>query len=179
MSGTSHMRNNQLSLHAKRTALSSDEALQTQFTLYRTAAPTEQPTLAPVKKASRAPGHRNTLTKTPKRTSPTINIEENPLPLSTSTRSKIANNSKLSSRTNSASPSAYVNNRNMGNPPFQVEERGGETMTGDEPSNHHVNSRNSFYFNLLPYGSANRFPHRQTGQGTKYFHNGKTTILTF
>ncbi|XP_056098674.1 lysyl oxidase-like 5a isoform X2 [Rhinichthys klamathensis goyatoka] len=176
VSGRISMRNNQLSLHAKRTALSSGEALQTQFMLYGIAAPTEQPTLAPVK-ASRAPGHHNTLTKSPKRTSPTINIEENPLPLSTSTGSKTANNSKLSSRTNSASPSAYVNNRNTGNPPFQVEERGGETMIGDEPTNHHVNSRYSFYFNLLPYGSANRFPHRETGQGTRYFHNGLPDLI--
>lgn len=181
MSGrTSPMRNNQLSFHAERTALSSHEALRTQFMLYGTAATTEKPTLTPVK-ASRAPGHHNTLTKTPKRTSatvekpPTINIED-PLQLSTSTGSKSANNTKLSSRTSSASPSAYVNNRNTGNPPFQVEERGGETMIGDEATNPHVNSRNSFYFNLLPYGSANRFPHRETGQGSRYFHNGKTTF---
>lgn len=62
MSGrASPMKNNQLSLHAKRSALSSGEALRT---------PTEKPTLAPVK-ASRAPGHHNILPKTLKRTSPT------------------------------------------------------------------------------------------------------------
>ncbi|KAK7126422.1 hypothetical protein R3I94_017792 [Phoxinus phoxinus] len=164
---------NKLSLHAKRAAFSPDEALRTQFMLYGTAAPTEKPTLAPVK-ASRGPGHNNILTKTPKRTEkPPINIEENPLPqLSTSTGSKTANNSKLSSRTSSASP---VNNRNTVNPPFQVEERGGETMIGDEPTNHHVN-RNP-YFNLLPYGSNNRFPHGETGQGTRYFHNGLPDLI--
>lgn len=168
MSGrTSPMKNNQLSLNEKRSALSSDEALRTS---------TKKPTLAPVK-ASRAPGgHHNILTKTPQRTSPTINIEENPLTLlSTSTGSKTANNSKLPSRTNSASPSAYVNNRHTENSRLQVEERGGETI-GVEPTNPHINSRNSFYFNMLPNRSANRFPHRETGQGTRYFHNGKTTF---
>lgn len=174
MSGhTSPMRNTQLSLHAKRTALSSDEAL-----LYGIAAPTEQTTLAPVK-ASRAPGHHNT--STPKRTSPTaatektstIDSEANPLPqLSTLT----ANNSKLSSRTRSAAPSAYVNNRNTVNPSLQVEERGSDSMIGDEPMNPHVNSRNPFYYNLLPNGRDNRSPQRQMGHGTNYFLNGKTTF---
>lgn len=187
MSGlTSPMRNNQLSLHAKRTALSSDEALHTQFMLYGIA-PTEKTTLAPVK-ASRAPGRHNLVTSTPKRTSPTattektstINSEANPLSqLSTLTGSNTANNSKLSSRTSSAAPSAYVNNRNTVNPPLQVEERGGDSMIDDEPTNPHVNSRNSFYYNLLPNGSVNRSPQRETGHGTSYFHHGKTTFRTF
>ncbi|XP_048038286.1 lysyl oxidase-like 5a [Megalobrama amblycephala] len=184
MSGhTSPLRNNQLSLHAKRTALSSDEALHTQFTLYGIAAPTEKTTLAPVK-ASRAPGRHNLVTSTPKRTSPTaatektstINSEANPLPqLSTLTGSNTANNSKLSSRTSSAAPSAYVNNRNTVNPPLRVEES--DTMIGDEPTNPQVNNRNPFYYNLLPNGSVNRSPQRETGHGTRYFHNGLPDLI--
>ncbi|KAL1252110.1 hypothetical protein QQF64_019906 [Cirrhinus molitorella] len=178
MSGyTSHMRNNnQLPLHVKRTALSSNEALHPQQ--YGTAS-TGTTTL----EASRR--HNLVIsTPVPIRTSPiapTINSEENPLPqpqLSTSAGSKTANKSKLSTRTNSSAPSATVNNRNtVIHPPSQVDERGANSMIGDEPTNPQVNSRNSFNYNLLPYGSVDRSPQRETGHGTRYFHNGLPDLI--
>ncbi|XP_067271431.1 lysyl oxidase-like 5a isoform X2 [Pseudorasbora parva] len=51
-------------------------------------------------------------------------------------------------------------------------------MIGDEPTNPQGNANgNSFNFNLLPYGSANRFPQRETGHGTRYFHNGLPDLI--
>lgn len=188
----SHIRNNKkLPLHAKRTGLSSDKALRPMPKQYGTA-PTGTTTLE-ASRSSRASGRHNLVTSkpVPKRTSPiaatgkppTINSEENPLPqpqLSTLTGSKTANKSKLSTRTNSPAPSASVNNRNIViHPPFQADERGGDSMIGDEPTNPQVNSRNSFNYNLLPYGNVNRSPQRETGHGTRYFHNGKTTFEAF
>ncbi|XP_018945107.2 lysyl oxidase-like 5a [Cyprinus carpio] len=186
MSGyASHMRNNnQMPLHA--TALSSDEALHPQPIQYGTA-PTGTTTLE-ASGSSRASGRHNSVTSTPvpKRTSPvaatgkppTISSEENPLPqpqLSTLTWSKTDNKSKLSTRTSLAAPSATVNNRNTVNPPLQGEERrGGDGMTGDEPMNPQVNS---FYYNLLPYGSVDQSPQRETDHGTSFFHNGLPDLI--
>ncbi len=179
--------NNQLPLHSKRTALSSDEVPQSMQ--YGTA-PTGTTTLE-ASGSSRASRRHNLVTSTPmpKRTSPTaatgkpstIHSEENLLPqpqLYTLTGSKTANKSKLLTRTNLAAPSATVINRNtVIHPPFQAEERGGDSMIGDEPTNPQVNNRNSFFYNLLPYGSGDRSPQRETG--TRYFHNGKTTFVPF
>ncbi|XP_058615714.1 lysyl oxidase-like 5a isoform X1 [Onychostoma macrolepis] len=176
--------NNQLPLHTKRTALSSDEVPQSMQ--YGTA-PTGTTTLE-ASGSSRASRRHNLVTSTPvpKRTSPTaatgkpsaIHSEENPLPqpkLSTLTGSKTANKSKLLTRTNLAAPSATVNNRNtVIQPPFQAEERGGDSMIGDEPTNPQVNNRNSY--NLLPYGSG-RSPQTETGHGTRYFHNGLPDLI--
>uniref|UniRef100_A0A671PWB2 Lysyl oxidase homolog n=1 Tax=Sinocyclocheilus anshuiensis TaxID=1608454 RepID=A0A671PWB2_9TELE len=138
----SHMRNNnQLPLHAKRTALSSDEVPQSM----------------------------------PYGTAPT---GESASSLSTLTGSKTANKSKLLTRTNLAISSATVNSRNtLIHPPFQAEERGGDSMIGDEPTNPQVNNRNSSYYNLLPYGSSDSSPQRETGHCTRYFHNGLPDLI--
>ncbi|XP_057180993.1 lysyl oxidase-like 5a isoform X2 [Triplophysa rosa] len=48
-------------------------------------------------------------------------------------------------------------------------------MIGDEPNN--VHGRNSFNYNLLPYGSANRQRQSQYGYGTSYFHNGLPDLI--
>ncbi|XP_073700866.1 lysyl oxidase-like 5a [Garra rufa] len=177
MSGyASHMRNNN---HVKRTALSSNEALRPQQ--YGTI-PTGTSTLE-ASKSSRASGRHNLATSTSPTAAtgkpPTINSEENllPQPLSTLTGSKTANKSKLSTTTNSPAPSAAVNNRNTVHPPFQVDERGANSMIGDEPTNPQVNNRNSFNFNLLPYGSVDRSLQRETGHGTRYFHNGLPDLI--
>uniref|UniRef100_A0A673M4L5 Lysyl oxidase homolog n=1 Tax=Sinocyclocheilus rhinocerous TaxID=307959 RepID=A0A673M4L5_9TELE len=50
-------------------------------------------------------------------------------------------------------------------------------MIGDEPTNPQVNNRNSFYYNLLPYESSDRSPQRETGHGTRYFHNGLPDLI--
>ncbi|KTF88080.1 hypothetical protein cypCar_00019454 [Cyprinus carpio] len=47
-------------------------------------------------------------------------------------------------------------------------------MTGDEPMNPQVNS---FYYNLLPYGSVDQSPQRETDHGTSFFHNGLPDLI--
>lgn len=175
--------NNQLPLHTKRTALSSDEVPQSMQ--YGTA-PTGTTTLE-ASGNSRASRRHDLVTSRPmiKRSSATgkpstIHSEEILLPqpqLSTLTGSKTANKPKRLTRTNLAAPSVTVNYRNrVIHPPFQAEERAGDSIIGDEPTNPQANNRNSFYYNLLPYGSGHRSPQRETGHA-RYFHNGKTTFL--
>uniref|UniRef100_A0A8C1Y8R5 Lysyl oxidase homolog n=1 Tax=Cyprinus carpio TaxID=7962 RepID=A0A8C1Y8R5_CYPCA len=145
----SQMRNNnQLPMHAKRTALSSDEVPQS---INYGTAPTGTTTLK-ASGSSRASRSHNLVPSTPvpKRTSPTaatgkpstFHSEENPL-------------LQLSTLT------------------------GSNSIIGDEPTNPQVNNRNSFHYNLLPYGSSDISPQRETGHGTRSFHNGKTTIVPF
>uniref|UniRef100_A0A8C1TN84 Lysyl oxidase homolog n=1 Tax=Cyprinus carpio TaxID=7962 RepID=A0A8C1TN84_CYPCA len=133
----SQMRNNnQLPLHAKRTALSSDEVPQS---INYGTAPTGTTTLK-ASGSSRASKSHNLVTSTPvpKRTSPTAATGK---------------------------PSTFHSEENP--------------IIGDEPTNPQVNNRNSFHYNLLPYGSSDISPQRETGHGTRSFHNGKTTIVPF
>nr|XP_021325029.1 lysyl oxidase-like 5a isoform X1 [Danio rerio] len=174
-----HIRNNnQLPLHAKKVAFSSDETLRTQTWPYRTS-PTGTTTHGPVKNSeiSRAPKqHKITSQPVAKQPSPATGKpptpEEKqhakPQPISNAT-----NKSKLSPSLDA--PSASGNVRNVRNPLVQVEARGGESMIDDEPTNHQAN-RNSFY-NLLPYGNTNRSPQRETGHGTRYFLNGLPDLI--
>lgn len=181
MPGHIRNNNNQLPLHAKWVAISSDETLRTQTWHYRTS-PTGTTTPRPKpSEISRAPEqHKITSQPVPKRPSP-ITATGKP---STSaekphakpqTISNAANKSKLSPSLDA--PSASVNVRNVRNHLVRVEARGGESMIDDEPTNLQAN-RNSFY-NLLPYGNTNRSPQRETGHGTRYFLDGKPTFVPF
>ncbi len=176
--------NNQLPLHTIRPALSSDEVPQS--VQYGTA-PTGTSTLD-ASGNSRASRRHDLVTSTPmpQRTSATgnpstIQSEEILLPrpqLSPLTGSTTANKSKLLTRTDLAAPSVTVNYRDI-QPRFQTEERGGDGIIGDEPTNPQANNRNSFYYNLLPYGGGHRSPQRETGHAARFFHNGKTTFVPF
>ncbi|XP_056615268.1 lysyl oxidase-like 5a isoform X2 [Triplophysa dalaica] len=70
--------------------------------------------------------------------------------------------------------SPSVNIRDGLNLPFHVDGEG-DSMIGDEPSN--VHGRNSFNYNLLPYGSANIQPQSPSGYGTSYFHNALPDLI--
>lgn len=107
---------------------------------------------------------------------PTNNNSSEEKPLAQPQRSTIqAKNSELS-RTSLVPVvslvSASVNMRDGLNLPLHMD-GGGDSMIGDEPNT--VHGTNSFNFNLLPYGSTNIHHHSQSGYGTRYFHNGKTT----
>lgn len=97
----------------------------------------------------------------PRRISPVSTTEAPATQPQTST--KQANNS-------ASLLSASVNIRNGLNRPLNVD-GGDDSMIGDEPNN--VYGRNSFSYNLLPYGSANRQRQSQSGYGTRYFQNGQ------
>ncbi|XP_051550109.1 uncharacterized protein LOC127438509 [Myxocyprinus asiaticus] len=189
------MRNNNPHFSALRTVRIAQDALHTQSVHY-SAAPTRITTSAPLEYSgsTSALGSRNLETGTlvPKRRSPipatetpaTMNFEENTPrqpQVSTLTGSNTemqVNNSEFPLRTSlvpSASLlSASANNRNNVIPTYQEEEREGDSMIGDEPTNLNVNSRNSLDYNLLTYGSVNRHLQIDTGYGSRYFHNGKT-----
>ncbi len=137
--------NNQLPLHTKRPGVSSDEVPQS--VQYWTA-PTGTSTLD-ASGNSRASRRHDLVTSTPmpQCTSATgnpstIQSEEILLPqpqLSPLTGSTTANKSKLLTRTDLAAPSVTVNYRDI-HPRFQAEERGGDGIIGDEPTNPQANN---------------------------------------
>uniref|UniRef100_A0A671SIP5 Lysyl oxidase homolog n=1 Tax=Sinocyclocheilus anshuiensis TaxID=1608454 RepID=A0A671SIP5_9TELE len=147
MSGYASHMRNNNQMPLHATALSSDEALRPQPIQYGTA-PTGTTTLE-ASGSSRASGHHNLVTSTPvpKQTSP---IAATGKPPTINSEENPLPRPQLSTLTWS------------------------DSMTGDEPTNPQVNS---FYYNLLPYGSVDRSPQRETGHGTSYFHNGLPDLI--
>ncbi|XP_051980046.1 lysyl oxidase-like 5a [Xyrauchen texanus] len=188
----SHMRNNNPHFPSLRTVTIAQDGLHTQSVHY-SAAPTPITTSAPLEYSGSRSALRSrnleTSTLVPKRRSPTpatetptaMNFEENALrqpQVSTLSNTEMqVNNSEFPLRTSLVPGAASANNRNNGIPPYQEEEREGESMIGDEPTTLNVNSRNSLQYNLLTYGSVNRHLQTDTGYGSRYFHNDLPDVI--